>query len=255
MEDIKITKPKGLNSLAIRVVAMSTMLCDHIWVTLAPDIHWLHYIGRLAFPLFAFLLVEGFLHTSNRWNYANRLFIFAALSEIPFNLMTNGQLAYIGHQNVLWTFWIGLLAMMVIDKVKTRVDNVVITGISTILVLYGSMYIANNLHTDYAGYGILTIIVFYTCYNLRYEWLGQFFGLLYINVVLLAGKTLPLNLLGTSVAFPVQSFAILSLFFIRKYNGLQGHYNKTEQYLFYVFYPLHMLILALLALNGVHWVL
>lgn len=251
MENIKILKPKGLNSIAIRVIAMSSMLCDHVWVTLAPDSHWLHYFGRLAFPLFSFLLVEGFLHSSNRWRYANRLFVFAALSELPFNLMNSGRLAYVGHQNVLWTFLIGLFAMMIIEKIKVRVDNIVVTGLSTVLVLLGSMYLANNLHTDYAGYGILTILLFYTCHDLRYKWMGQLLGLIYINAILLAGKTISFTILGAPLAFPIQSIAVLSLFFIRKYNGLLGPYNKVEQYFFYVFYPLHMILLALLALNGV----
>lgn len=255
MENIKIVKNKGLNSLTIRIIAISAMLCDHIWVTLAPDSNWLHYFGRLAFPIFAFLLVEGFLHSSNKWFYANRLFVFAALSELPFNLMNSGRLAYVGHQNVLWTFLIGLFAMMIIEEIKTRIDNVVITGISTVLVLFGSMYLANNLHTDYSGYGILTILLFYTCRNLRYEWMGQFLGLLYINAVLLAGKTIPFTVFGAAFAFPTQAFAIFSLFFIQKYNGLLGPYNKIEQYFFYVFYPLHMLLLAILAMNGVQLLL
>jgi hypothetical protein len=255
MENIQLIKPKGLNSLTLRVVAMSAMLCDHIWVTIATDSIWLNYVGRLAFPIFSFLLVEGFFYTSNRWRYAMRLFVFAALSELPFNLMHSGRIAYVGHQNVLWTFLIGLLAMTVIEKIKVRVDNVVITGVSTILVACGGMYLADSLHTDYAGYGILTILLFYTCRNLRYEGMGEFLGLFYINAVLLAGKVIPFNFLSTSLAFPIQSLAILSLFFVRKYNGLLGRYNKIEQYSFYIFYPLHMLILAALALNGIHLVL
>lgn len=252
MERIKLAKPKGLNSFTLRVVAMSAMLCDHIWVTIAPESNWLTYVGRIAFPIFSFLLVEGFFYTSNRWRYAIRLFTFAALSELPFNLMHSGRITYVGYQNVLWTFLIGLLVMAIIEKVKTRIDNVVVTGITTLFAAYAGMYFANSLNTDYAGYGILTILLFYTCRNLRYEGLGELLGLFYINYTLLAGKTIPLSAFGLSFILPIQSLAILSLFFIRKYNGLLGRYNKIEQYAFYVFYPLHMLILALLALNGIH---
>lgn len=254
MEHIKLAKPKGLTSFTLRVVAMSAMLCDHIWVAIAPENYWLTYIGRIAFPIFSFLLVEGFFYTSNRWNYALRLFSFAALSELPFNLMHSGQISYAGYQNVLWTFLIGLAGMTVIEKIKTQIDNIVVTGITTILVASAGMYLANNLNTDYAGYGILTILLFYTCRNLRYEGMGEFLGLLYINFVLMAGKAISFTSFGESIVFPIQGFAVLSLFLIRKYNGLPGRHSKVEQYAFYLFYPLHMLILALLALNGIYLV-
>lgn len=255
MENIKIVKPKGLNSFTIRMIAMGAMLCDHVWITLSPSSNWLHYVGRIAFPLFAFLLVEGFSHTSNKWQYVTRLFFFAALSELPFNLMHGGKLGYVEYQNVLWTFFIGLLAMITIEKIKMLAHNVVITGITTFLVGYLGMYFADSVYTDYAGYGVLTILLFYTCRNLRYEGMGELLGLIFINVVLLGGITLPFVVAGKTFAFPIQSLAILSLFFIRKYNGLLGPYNKSGQYFFYVFYPLHMLILGLLAINGVQIIL
>ncbi|NCB41617.1 MAG: conjugal transfer protein TraX [Clostridia bacterium] len=255
MEKIQLKKPKGLNSFTLRVVAVSAMLCDHLWVTLATQSIWLHFLGRLAFPIFSFLLVEGFFYTSNRWHYATRLFVFAALSELPFNLMHAGRFAYVGHQNVLWTFLIGLLAMVTIESIKTRVHNVVITGISTAIVAYMGMYLADSLHTDYAGFGVLTILLFYTCRNLRYEWMGQLLGLIYINAALLSSQTIPLSFWNATLAFPIQSLAVLSLVFIRKYNGLPGFHNKAEQYFFYIFYPAHMLILALLAMNGIAFVL
>ena len=251
MENIQLVKPKGLNSFTLRVVAMSAMLCDHLWVTIAPESSWLTYVGRIAFPIFSFLLVEGFFYSSNRWRYALRLFVFAAISELPFNLMHGGRIAYVGHQNVLWTFLIGLLAMVVIEKIKTRVDNVVITGVVTAFVAYGGIYFANSLRTDYSGYGILTILLFYTCRNLRYEGIGEFLGLFYINFILMAGKTLSFTLMGSSFAFPIQGLALLSFFFIQKYNGLLGRYSKIEQYAFYIFYPLHMLVLAILAMQGI----
>ena len=254
MNGSNIESTKGLNSLSLRVIAMIAMLGDHMWFTIVEGNDWLTYVGRIAFPIFAFLLVEGFYHSSNRGKYFSRLFIFAIFSELPFNLMVNGTFAYSKHQNVLWTLLIGLLVMMVIEIVRNKLDNVMVTGIVTIVVSYFGYYIATSSVVDYSGYGILTIVLFYTCYNLRYAWIGQLIGLIYINCFMLIGQTIPLHLFGNTFELPIQSFAILSLFFIWKYNKQLGPHNKYAQYSFYLFYPLHMLILAILVFYNVQLV-
>lgn len=242
---------KGLNTLTIRIIAMVAMLCDHMWITVAPTYVWLTYVGRIAFPLFAFLLVEGFYHTKDRGKYLGRLFLFAILSELPFNLMHNGTYAYSLHQNVLWTLMIGLLAMMSIETIKKKVDNVVVTAIATVLITYAAYHIASSLFVDYLGFGILTIVLFYTCHNLRYAWIGQLTGLIYINVVMIQGPTLLLPWFTGSFELPVQALATLALLIIWQYSGSKGPHNNISQYGFYFFYPVHMLLLALLAFNQI----
>lgn len=251
MEQIYPKRNKGFSGQAIRLAAICAMLCDHIWVTIAPEHSWLTYIGRIAFPLFAFLVAEGFYHTTSRSAYLVRILLLAAISEIPFDLMRSGKLGDPGTQNVLWTLAFGLLAIIAVHFVKTRIDNVVVTGGAAVAAAAFTMYLADDLLTDYYGYGVLTVLLFYVMRGLRYERLGQLFGLILINVVWMNGAVVTWYIGQTALTFPLQSFALFSLFFVWRYNGTRGPDNTILRSVSYAFYPAHMLILALLAMNGI----
>ena len=104
----------GISSFTLHILAMALMLCDHLWATLFPAQEWLTCIGRIAFPIFAFMIAEGYFHTSNVKKYIARLLIFAIVSEVPFDLLYGSTVIYPFHQNVLWTFLIALLAIVLI---------------------------------------------------------------------------------------------------------------------------------------------
>ena len=110
----------GLSSIALHILAMLFMLSDHLWGTVVHGNEWMTCIGRLAFPIFAFLTVEGFFHTKNLKRYLGRMLIFALVSEIPFNLMLSGSLIYPFHQNVLWSFLISLGLMWLNEKAQAK---------------------------------------------------------------------------------------------------------------------------------------
>ena len=114
-----IKKPfGGLTANMLRTIAVIFMLSDHIWATALSFGDWMTYIGRMAFPIFAFQIAEGFVHTSNFKKYALRLLGFAIITEIPFNLFYSSRFINPYHQNVLFTLLLGLLAIYVIDNAK-----------------------------------------------------------------------------------------------------------------------------------------
>lgn len=113
----------GISANMLRLLAIVLMLTDHIWATFMVFGDWMTYIGRLAFPIFAFQIVEGFVHTSNLKKYILRLLVFAVITEIPFNLFCSSSWFYPYHQNVLFTLLLGLLAIAVIDKARNTEDK------------------------------------------------------------------------------------------------------------------------------------
>ena len=109
-----------ISSLTLHIIAMAAMLLDHMWATVMSGNLWMNCVGRIAFPIFAFMTVEGYFHTHNMKKYLQRLLIFALLSEIPFNLMNEGTIVSPFHQNVIWTFLIALLMICGIEKAKQK---------------------------------------------------------------------------------------------------------------------------------------
>ncbi len=242
-------KPKfpDISGLTLHLLAMGLMVCDHLWATIIPGNAWLTWVGRLTYPIFAFLLVEGYSHTRNLKTYKQRLLVFALLSEIPFNLMYSASVIYPFQQNVMWTLLLGLVCLESMDKAKKRWKPLWAYPISA-LEAAGYILLATLTLVDYSGYGVMTILVFYFFRGRKwYHFLGQFMGLYLINWQLIGGLTVPIAFLGLSMEIPQQGMAIFSLLPIWCYRGRQGYHSKAIQYFCYGFYPVHMLILGLLS--------
>ena len=201
------------------------MIIDHYGAIFHSGIDLYRIIGRLAFPIYCSLLVEGYYHTKNLAKYAKRLFIFALLSEIPFDLAFYGKLGFT-HQNIFFTLSIGLGAMYFLDNKQKY-------NINDILVLLISGTLAMILSVDYNFIGIIYILSFY--YTRNYPKNKRF-----IKVALIIFTT---NLLTQSM---IQQYALLALPIIYLYNGELGPKNKPLQLLFYVAYPLHLTIFYLI---------
>ena len=234
-----------ISSAGLHLLAMGLMLCDHLWATLIPGNNWLTCIGRLAYPIFAFMLVEGYFHTRNLKKYALRLLLFAAVSEIPFNLMYSSSVIYPFHQNVIWTLLIGLGMIYLNEKVKNK--KPIIAG----LVRIGTVFLGGLLglvtFSDYNAAGVLMILVFYFFRgNAWWCYLGQFAGLYYINFEMLKGLVFPITMFGNTFEIPQQGLAILALLPIWLYRGRKGYRSRWFQWLCYGFYPAHMLLLWLI---------
>ena len=235
-------------SFALHILAMVFMLCDHLWATVVPGNEWLTCIGRIAYPIFAFLIVEGYFHTKNLKQYVLRLLIFAALSEIPFNLMTGGSPINPLHQNVLWTFLIGIGLIRLIEWAKRKPHKILRWLLVFLGVIFGCLVAMLGM-TDYMHFGVLTMLVFYLFRGRRWWcFAGQLVCLWIINIEMMGGIVYPLVLFGREWLIHQQIFALLALIPIWLYHGKQGLYNKTVKYTYYAFYPVHLLILYLLML-------
>ena len=210
-----------MSGLLLKITALLTMIIDHYGAIFQPNIMIYRIIGRLAFPIYCFLLVEGYTHTSNIKKYTSRLLIFALISEIPFDLAFYGKIGFV-HQNIFFTLFIGLVAIYLIDNkdTKYKFDSTLVIIVATVL--------ATILRTDYQFIGIVYILSFYFTRNLPKKKRLSTIALIMIAINLAAGM--------------VQQFSLLALIIIYLYNNEPGAKNKLLQMSFYIAYPLHLLI-------------
>lgn len=204
-----------LNSFQLKWIAITTMLIDHVGAVLFPYEMMFRIIGRIAFPIFCFLIVEGFFHTRDARRYMMRLGLFALLSEVPYDLAFRGQLLDMSRQNVFFTLFLGVLLMYLLEKSP----NIFIKAAEIMLILYA----AEVLRTDYSDRGVLLIFIYYVLKKWK-------------EICLCAGAAWNF-LYGWG---QIQCFGVFSLPFLALYNGERGPKIK---YFFYIFYPVHLLIL------------
>lgn len=231
-----------LSASALRWIAMGSMLADHVGRTFFPGCRWMVAVGRLAFPIFAFQIVEGYRHTHSFSNYAARLFCFALISEIPYDLMTAGTLFDPTRQNVLFTLLLGLWAVRILDETSTgqcppgrAMAGLTLVGLLAIILsadyaMMGVIQMAAFFLFSGHGSSRLALVLAMAALHLFYP--GDFYG--YI----------PLG--GWGLRFSSQGFALLSLIPIWLYHGEKGCRSKWLRWFSYGFYPAHMLLLALL---------
>ena len=202
----------------LKWIAVLTMVIDHVGAILFPDQIWMRVIGRVAFPIYAYCLAEGFRYTSDYRRYLGRLALFAILSEIPFDLAFYGVPFSFAHQNVFFTLTQGLILLWVLERCREQL--LLCAGAFAVL-----CFLAQALHMDYGAGGLLMVFAFYLAQQGTSPWIGW-------------GIFVFINLFG--YAGGVQWAAILALLPIGLYSGKAG---KKKQRFFYWIYPLHLLLL------------
>lgn len=243
-------KRMGISGSTLKLIAIIAMLIDHIGaivlermlrlgntglerMEIGIDLSGLYVIylvmrliGRLGFPIFCFLLIEGMQYTKDIKKYALRLFLFAVISEVPFDLGFAGRGIYWQYQNVFFTLFIGLLVMIGFRKLEDSKKWGTISGYLLYLLVLGvGMGAAELLQTDYSAMGVLTIAAMYQYRRKRVLSVGIGCAILTVMSIL-----------------EVTAFA--TLLPICLYNGKRGWNIK---WLFYAFYPVHILVLYLIA--------
>ena len=254
MNNQSVAGEHGISGYWLKMIAVITMLIDHSAATILERIlvqmpswapatvdNWeqwyrldllLRGIGRMAFPIYCFLLVEGFHYTHSRRKYAARLFVFALISEVPFDMALNQSVLEFSYNNVFCTLFLGLLVIMAADWVMERFSSDNLTseiGRITLLVVIGMVGCALASYVISCDYGASGVIAIYIMYLLRSKReLG--FALAVVSLGVFSGE--------------LELLALLMLIPLHFYNGTRG---KQHKYFFYAFYPLHLLLLALIA--------
>ncbi|MDE7268457.1 MAG: conjugal transfer protein TraX [Lachnospiraceae bacterium] len=226
-------KKLGISSAVLKWIAVFCMIIDHFACAVYnPNVlgndcsievyrFLRNIIGRIAFPIYCYLLVEGFFHTKSVWKYLRNLAIFAVLSEIPFNMAIFGHVFYPKGQNVYFTLALGLCAIILLKNVAgVRFPQLLAQAV----IIVAFLYLGEHLEVDYHWKGIAYIILFY------------YLKLLQIGNGLAA-------LAGAASFVMYEPAAVLAFIPVYLYNGKRGRQIK---YLFYAIYPLHLAIFGVL---------
>ena len=217
-----------MSAFTLKIIALVAMIIDHIGAVFFPNILWLRYIGRLAMPIYAFLLVQGYRHTRSYTRYAIRLAVFAVISEFPYDFLFRGVWLEFGNQNVLFTLFCALLVMKALDA-SARSRNIFLFIIALALI-----WVPHFLNFDYGVYGVLMVL----CFFLFQKYRG-------IDAIAFSGLTYGRY---TYDGNEIQLWAIAASIPVLLYNGKRG--PLSLKYFFYIAYPAHLLMLI-----GVRYIL
>ncbi len=223
-------REKGLNSLVLKLIAAAAMLTDHVAYVFLDGQYAMRSIGRLAFPIFAFFIVEGYIHTHDVKKYAIRLFLFALVAQAPYFLAFGDKFYY---PNVIFTLFLGLMAIYAMDKTE---------GMAKLIVPFALAVLAELTRSDHGAFGVLMIIVFYMAKPIKKK-------IFYVALLILF---MQLYIVLQNQIFDKYTFQLLfylmPLVLLYFYNGEKGSGGKVSKWLFYVFYPIHLALIWIISL-------
>lgn len=242
----------------LKVTAMITMLIDHIGAGILENMiryadisaeslqmvysinSILRLIGRISFPIYGYLLLQGLIHTRSRTKYAVNLLLFAFLSEIPFDYLFYGNITFL-HQNVFWTLFIGLITLCGIEFIEKSGLPVYFQLTGIMATSAAGLLVAELLNTDYAWMGIAMILSFYFVRNNRTLQCGIAFIIFFFALTSYYSAYFPTWLDSFRYTLDSEWSLLISFLLIYQCNG-QRHIKKGK-YIFYAFYPIHMAVL------------
>ncbi|MDR3207030.1 MAG: conjugal transfer protein TraX [Oscillospiraceae bacterium] len=233
-----------MSSLALRVLALSTMLIDHLGFVFYPLLPLpvflaMRVVGRLSMPIFCFLIAEGYYHTRSVGRYIGRLILLAVVAELPYDRVFSGGQSWfnIVDQNVLFTLALGLLAIHMCDAFLLRGARG--SALLSVMLCAG---LAQFMRAGYGMFGVLFIFVFYCFRDRPARKAAAFLGLcLTFGLFEYLAEGVDLY---WAVVLAGAAAAILPILF---FNGQRGRGGKLAQSVFYLFYPVHLALLALFA--------
>ena len=220
-------KQRGPSQEGLKIIACVTMLIDHIGAVLLPQYFSLRMIGRIAFPIYCFLLVEGAHYTKNPGKYALRLGIGMLLSELPFDLAFSRGWSW-GYQSVMVTLLLGFLE---------KTGNILLK----ILIVVPFAALAEICQTDYGASGVILIAAF-ALTRTAPKWLQAMVVLVVLGLV----PSAMIRIGG--VRFSVELLGILAMVPIFCYSGRKLSSSRALQWAFYLFYPVHLTVIWLISI-------
>lgn len=229
----KANKSRILDGTTLKIIAMVSMVFDHVGDMFFPEMAWMRMVGRLAMPIFAFCITEGYIHTRDKKKYLLRMGIFALISEVPFDLAFDGKIGF-SHQNIMLSFFISIVALMLFDlirgaKIETKGRYSVWRTILGILVVIVMAVIAMLAKADYTMFAVGSVFLFYVFKDVN-PFVRPIPGVAFLAVTRTMGY------------YCIMGLSIIPLLL---YNGKKG---KGLKWLFYVFYPGHLLLLYVIKL-------
>jgi uncharacterized membrane protein YqaE (UPF0057 family) len=230
--DAQLKKIEIFDGFMLKIVAATTMLIDHIAVIFVNRMPFdvyeqMRIVGRVSFPIFAFLLVEGFFHTRNRINYLARILGFGIAMIFALAVMSSFGIQVPVIVNIFITLGLGFIAIWVIDYFWDQ------SKIIAIFCTLGIILFADALHADYGAYGVGLIVLFYCLHGQK--------TLMTLGFTLLTILSVSFDYMRYEYASFTQLYAIVAVIFLVMYNGEPGKYRF--KYFFYFFYPLHFIVL------------
>lgn len=225
-----------MDTFKLKILACLIMLIDHTGAVLFPQHFYLRLIGRLAFPIFAFLIARGYSYTHDLKNYMLRLLIFAFISQPPFYYAFKDVSSDIG-LNIFFTLFLGLCAVYIYENLKNPLGIIMVILISIS---------ASLLNTDYGFYGVLLIFLFYVFKDKLW---GTLLSVISLNIIYMIYIYIFIYTHYSYIPAPTvrifnECFSMLALPLIFMYNGKKG---RKLKWAFYIFYPLHLTIIYLIS--------
>ena len=229
-------KAAFISSNFLKIIACILMVIDHaavIFIGEAPSL-W-RGIGRLSFPIFAFMIAEGAIRSKNRLKYVLRLLVFAVISEIPYDWGFKGVFLEWENQNVYFTLTLGLISVIILKELTKRHLGI-LAVISTLILGFGAFFIKSDY--GFMGVVVITLMGVFNMTKASSKYIGYALSALLTTIAFVPPLTIGF--------IPSQFYAVFSAIPISLYNGKRG--KKINKYIFYIFYPAHILILALIKL-------
>ncbi|MDZ8080415.1 MAG: TraX family protein [Nostoc sp. DcaGUA01] len=206
-----------VSAFNIKILAAVFMIMDHVCYLLMPELLILHLVGRLSFPLFAWLLAEGEKHTQNIYRYGSRLLITAIISQPIYTVVFKSF-----SLNILFTLLLGLGMVRLVNRCSQLWQKLTITGLCAV--------VAETFDFEYGAYGIGVILLMSLTDKLKPKVWFLYWCIFHLILVIL------------SVSYIFQSWAIIAGLIVFQFNGKQGSRARW----FYLFYPAHLIILGII---------